>query len=640
MRVSAAAAALLLLASCSGGGGGSPAAGGPNPPSSGSGFTDPVAYSSSATASLPGAQEIGAVTRHQVVIGGNTLDYTATAGHLTAVDLASSAPEASFFYVAYTLDGADPATRPLTFLYNGGPGSASVWLHLGSWAPKRIVTHAPSTTLPTPLEFADNAESLLDVTDLVFVDAVGTGFSEAIAPNVNRTFWGVDADAAVFRDFVLRYVAANHRDASPKFIYGESYGTPRSAVLASLLESAGASLDGVVLQSSILDYNTNCGVFVPTSISCSSYLPSYAAVGAWLGLVTPPQPIAQLPAYMGEMRTVASAQYDPAVRRFLGSLTPPPAALVAQLGADTGLPGGQWNAHFNMDPTYFHDNLVPGSVIGFYDGRMVAQRGTALASEEDPSSTYYDSSFASTIVSYLANDLHYTTPSSYTMLGNQVNVWNFSHAGQPLPDTVPDLAAAMSLEPKLRVFSANGYYDIVTPFFQTEGDLARLGGNPNVTIRFYQGGHMTYLDDAGRVAEKADLAAFYHAAGARKSLAMIPTPAAPVPAQTPPSRAVMPPAVFETRLRDPSLPPSLRELPPTPPTQGKAFEAQVTQRLRGLFDAAHASEPGRLTKEEARAAGLGFIAAHFEEIDAARAGSVSFDDFERYLAERGAQRPR
>src|SRR6185437_5237604 len=210
MRVSAAAAALLLLASCSGGGGGSPAAGGTNPPSSGSGFTDPVAYSSSATASLPGAQEIGAVTRHQVVIGGNTLDYTATAGHLTAVDLASSAPEASFFYVAYTLDGADPATRPLTFLYNGGPGSASVWLHLGSWAPKRIVTHAPSTTLPTPLEFADNAESLLDV--------------------------------------------------APKFIYGGSYGTPRSVVLASLLESAGASLDGVVLQSSILDYNTNCGV--------------------------------------------------------------------------------------------------------------------------------------------------------------------------------------------------------------------------------------------------------------------------------------------------------------------------------------------------------------------------------------------
>ncbi len=216
--------------------------------------------------------------------------------------------------MAYTLDGADLNTRPVTFFYNGGPGSASVWLHLGSFGPKRLVTNAPSTTTPMPFAFVDNTESLLVVSDLVFVDAIGTGFSQAITPNNNRTFWGTDPDAAAFRDFVMRYLTANNRNGSPKFLFGESYGTPRSAILVSLLESAGVTMTGVVLQSSILNYNSNCSIFSVVSISCYAYLPSYAAVGAWLNLVTPPQPVAQLPAYMAQMRTVASTQYDPAAR--------------------------------------------------------------------------------------------------------------------------------------------------------------------------------------------------------------------------------------------------------------------------------------------------------------------------------------
>jgi carboxypeptidase C (cathepsin A) len=637
MRIAWAALAALALASCSGGGGGSGGTPTPPPPT-GSGFTDPAFYSSAAAASLASAQEIAAVTRHQVVVG-TTLDYTATAGHLTALALADGAPEASFFYVAYTLDGADPATRPVTFFYNGGPGSASVWLHLGSFAPRRLVTHAPSTTLAMPLELADNAETLLDRSDLVFVDAVGTGFSEAIAPNINRTFWSVDADAAVFRDFVRRYIAANHREPSPRFLFGESYGTPRSAILASLLESAGTPLAGVVLQSSILDYNVNCGVFDKPSISCAGYLPSYAAAGAWLGLVQPPEPPAQLPGYMDQVRTLASGRYDPAVRAFLGASAPPPADLPGALAAATGLPAGDWSAHFNMDPAFFHLNLVPGSMTGLYDARMVAPLGSALASEGDPSSSFYNASFATTIVSYLANELRYTTPSSYVIAGNQIRLWDFSHAGRPFPDTVPDLAAAMALDPKLRVFSANGYHDIVTPFFQTEGDLARLGPSPNVTVRFYQGGHMTYLDDTGRIAEKADLAAFYQAA-AKSEVVTVPTAPGAAPAETPPSSAAMPPAIFETTLRDPALPEPLRRLAPAPPSYGKAFEAQVSRRLRALFDAARGREPGRITKEEARAAGLGFIAAHFDAIDAAQRGSIAFEDFERYLAQRRDVRPR
>src|SRR5207237_437217 len=185
---------------------------------------------------------------------------TATAGHLVATEPRTGQAQASMFYVAYTAEGVDGATRPITFFYNGGPGSASAWLHLGSFGPKRLAANAPAIDTAQPFPLVDNEESLLDTTDLVFIDAVGAGLSEAIAPFTNRSFWGVDADAAVFRNFVLRYLAVNGRAGSPTFLFGESYGTTRSAVLANLLEMAGTTVDGVVLQSSVLNYGTNCGV--------------------------------------------------------------------------------------------------------------------------------------------------------------------------------------------------------------------------------------------------------------------------------------------------------------------------------------------------------------------------------------------
>jgi len=572
-----AAAAALLLAACGGGGGGSSPAPAPTTPTPSANTSDPAVYSSSGIASLDTPNELTAVTHHQVVVGGATLNYTATVGHMTALAQGTNMPEASFFYVSYTLDGADLNTRPVTFFYNGGPGSATVWLHLGSFGPKRLAVNAPSTTTPAPFALVDNAESLLDKSDLVFVDAVGTGFSEAISPNTNSTFWGVDVDAAVFRDFIMRYVAVNSRASSPKFLFGESYGTPRSAVLSNLLEVAGVHLNGVVLQSSILNYNTNCGIFDPAAISCFGFLPSYAAVGAWLNLVQPPESVAQLPAFTQQVRAFAIGTYDPAVAQWMSTHAVPD-NVVGTLVADTGM--AAWAGHFNMDPTYFHDNLVPGSVIGFYDGRMVAVRGTALASADDPSTTMYDRSFAQTIVSYLT-DLHYTNGSAYTVLSNAISGWNFRHNGQQLPDTVPDLAAALSRNPRLKVFSANGYHDLVTPFYVTENDIARFNNNPNIAVHIYQGGHMTYLDDTGRAQEKADLAAFYSAATAAKSAEVLPPVIAPVKPETPAYPAATPPAKFETKLRDPALPEALRGLVPTPPTRGKALEAQVQAILHG-----------------------------------------------------------
>jgi carboxypeptidase C (cathepsin A) len=462
---------------------------------------------------LPSAAEISAVTHHQLVINGAMLNYTATAGHLTAQGVTSTAPEASFFYVAYTLDGANAATRPVTFFYNGGPGSSTVWLHLGSYGPKRLVTGDPATTAATPFPLVDNAESLIDVSDLVFVDAVGTGLSEAIAPNVNQTFWSVDADAAVFRDFVIRYLAANNRGASPKFLFGESYGTTRSAVLANMLESAGVSINGVVLQSSILDYNSNCGVGLPL-VSCAGYLPSYGATGAWYGRDNPNPSAAALPAFVAQMRTLAAGQYDPSVIAFLTMAAATPAALLQQLVATTGMPLGGWQARFNMSPGFYQFNLIPGTLIGLYDARVSAPMGSPLAAEGDPSSTFINASFAAAITSYLNSQLLYSNPSSYVLLSNAIQSWDYRHDGQALPDTIPDLAAALAQNPALKVLSVNGYHDLVTPFFQTERDLARLGPMDNVQLRFYLGGHMTYLDDGSRALEKADLVQLYQGAAA------------------------------------------------------------------------------------------------------------------------------
>jgi carboxypeptidase C (cathepsin A) len=506
-------AAACMLASCGGGGGGGSSSTVATPPTPSSSFTDPVTYSSAPGASLAGAAEITATSKRQVTVNGTALAYTATAGHMSAVSLVNAQPEASFFYVAYTLDAADPATRPVTFFYNGGPGSASVWLHLGSYGPRRIATDTPGAAGPTPYPLVDNAETLLDTTDLVFVDAVGSGLSEAIAPNTNKTFWGVDADAAVFRDFIIRYLAVNNRNASPRFLFGESYGTTRSAVLANLLESAGVSLKGVVLLSSALDYNANCGI-VDDKLSCAANLPSYHAAAAWYHVANPDPGSAGLAASLDTARTVGDNEWDPAIRTFLASHAVQASAdpqLVAKLTGLTGIAAAQWPAHFNLHFGEFQTLLVPGRVTGLYDARVSAPFAPLLANQGDPSSSYINSSFAARIVEHL-RDLGYTTPSQYVMLSNAIDGWNFSHDGRALPDTVPDLAAAFAHNPRLKVFSTGGYHDLVTPFHVTERDASRLGGGASLVHHFYVGGHMTYLDDGARRQQKADLVQFMRSA--------------------------------------------------------------------------------------------------------------------------------
>lgn len=502
----AAVVAALWLAGCGGGGGGGGSTSAPTPPVNVAVFTNSTLYSTAPDASLAVAPEITSVTRQQITIDGAALSYTATVGHLNALTLGTGAARASFFYVAYTLDGAAPATRPVTFFYNGGPGSATVWLHLGSFGPKRLATGMPATNAASPYALIDNAESLLDVTDLVFVDAIGSGYSEAIAPSLNRNFWSVDSDAVVFRDFVMRYVNVNNRSSSPKFLYGESYGGLRSGVLAEELETAGTSLRGVVLQSPVMNYNSNCDM---RTAPCTGFIPSYGATATWFSMTVPIRPPAETLAFMAEMRPFAANEYEPAVLNAVLGI-PVPSTLLDRLQATTGLRRSWWELSLSRGPTFYRANLNPGTMYGRYDTRVTLPgNGTS-----DPSSTVISPSFEVRIIEYLRNDLRYTNPSTYVTLSNAIQTWNFAHDGLALPDTIPDLAAAITLNPRLKVLAVNGYHDVATPFFTTERDLARLGNNANVQVRNYMGGHMTYLDDNSRRQMKSDLAAWYRSANA------------------------------------------------------------------------------------------------------------------------------
>ncbi len=504
-----AAALLASIAACGGGGGGggSPGGGGSAGTSQ---FLDPNQYSGTASASLSSPNETTASAHRSLTLGGTAIVYTATAGHLSALD-STQAPEASIFYVAYTADGAAPATRPVTFFFNGGPGSATAYLHLGSFAPKRLVTGVPATTQTVPFPYVDNADSLIDTSDLVFVDAVGTGLSEAIAPNTNQKYWGVDADAAVLRDFVQRWLAVNGRTGSPLFLYGESYGTTRVPVLTRLLETAGRRVNGVVELSSIVDYNSNCSVVGGTpSVNCAGFLPSYAAVGEYFHLATAAS--SDLDADLATVRSYADTTYAPDAATWLASGTLPPPDHIATLVAFTGLPAPIWDRQFDMDYDTFRHNLIPNTTLGVYDGRMFATVGSALDADDDPSNTFVAPGFVAGIKALLP-DLGYTNPSTYVLSNNDtINDWVFTHDGRALPDVVPDLSAALLLDPSLKVLFLGGEDDLITPFHQTELDVARLGTGAPVTLHFHQGGHMTYLDDGARPLMKAELAAFYASA--------------------------------------------------------------------------------------------------------------------------------
>ncbi|MHB8303263.1 MAG: S10 family peptidase [Acidobacteriaceae bacterium] len=476
----------------------------------------------------PVPEEKSSVTQHTIAVNGQTLHYTATAGTLTIRD-ADNKPNGSMFYVAYTLDSPSPKTRPVTFLYNGGPGSSTMWLHMGSFAPMRIETASPQATPPAPYHLVPNQYTLLDQSDLVFVDAMGTGFSKPVGKATLKDFLGVDQDVLAFNHFIARYITVNQRWNSPKFLIGESYGTTRSAALAYSLQESGISLNGVVLVSSILNYNEHAPGLDNDYID---NLPSYAAI-AWYHDKLANKP-ADLKPFLEEVRTYARGPYAEALSQGQNLSAAEEDQVAQKVSQMTGLSVKYLeDANLRVSASDFRKELMRDDrrTLGRYDARFegIDMNSIGEVPTYDPSDTGITGAFVAAFQNYLASDLKFTTDDIYKPTAYGPNFkWDWKHVppGGPggfgperWPDVALDLGAAMRENPHLKLFSANGYFDLATPFFETEFDISHMQLDPsirqNIRFGYYPSGHMIYLNVDALKLLKADLVQFYSGALSR-----------------------------------------------------------------------------------------------------------------------------
>ncbi|WP_174278693.1 S10 family peptidase, partial [Sphingomonas bacterium] len=473
-------------------------------------------------ANAPVAEQ--AVThKASVSVNGATLPYTATAGTLTIRDTEGK-PTASMFYTAYTLDGVKPGTkRPVTFLYNGGPGSPTFWLHMGSFAPVRLKTGNPEVIRPAPYAFGPNPDTLLDKTDLVFLDAIGAGYSRPLGDTKPGAFYGVDEDADAFAKAILRYATKYGRWNSPKFLFGESYGTTRSGALAYQLQERGMALNGVVLLSSIMNYGSRQPGLDEVYLD---YLPSFAAT-AWYHHKVP-NPPADVATIVDQARAFAVGPYMSALAK--GQLIPDAEAdaIATRMSQLIGVsPSFIRQSNLRIDLPRFQKELLRDQrrTIGRFDARYTGVDVDAAGErpETDASDIAISGAFIGTFMDYVTHTLGYKTDMPYRLSARDAAGWdwNWKHrapgqgygAQQNNPNTAIDLGAAMRANPYLHVLSLNGWFDMATPFFGTENDLGHMmlerGQQANLAFRYYPAGHMAYLNPDALHAMKRDLAAWY-----------------------------------------------------------------------------------------------------------------------------------
>lgn len=464
------------------------------------------------------------VTRHTGRFGGETVAYTATAGETYLRD-DKGEPSASIFSFAYLKDGVkDPATRPVTFLWNGGPGSSSIWLHMGSMGPRRVAV--PSDAQPAgspPYTVEDNEGALLDATDLVFVDPVGTGFSHALGKHQDKEFWGLNADADSVADFIRAWLTANKRWASPKYLAGESFGTTRAAAVAGRLEGGnrGISLNGLVLISEALDYEGSTPE-PDNLISYVTYLPTEAATAWYHGKVKDaPKDLA---AFLDEVRAFAVDEYAPAL--FKGNRLDPEtrARIGKRLAHYLGLSEDYVErADLRVLADRFRKELLKaeGESVGRLDSRYVGHDLDATAAEPDGDAASYgiDGAYVASFNDYLERELGVAMDRPYTVSGRVGRDWKWRPVPEGRPwepsyvDVTRDLSRALRRNPSLRVMVAAGYFDFATPFFDAETTFARHGIHADrVTFHHYQAGHMMYLHRPSLDALQSDIRSFLRGA--------------------------------------------------------------------------------------------------------------------------------
>lgn len=458
-------------------------------------------------------------THGSIEIDGKTIRYTATTGTIILRDK-DNQPIGSMFYVAYTKDGVRHLShRPVTFLYNGGPGASTNWLTMSGLGPYRVALKNGKANAPAPYDVVPSHESILNDSDLVFIDAMGTGFSHMVGKGKGKMFWGVDEDVKTFGQFIQRYLTRNDRWNSPLYLYGESYGTTRSAALSYYLQQQGVAVNGVILQSSVLNYFD----FSPGSGNVYiNYLPTFAAL-AWYHDKVPNKP-ASLEAFVEQARQFADGPYAEALRE--GNRLPKARlqALAQQMHALTGLPVDYLErAHLRVTDSEFRKELMlsEDEHIGRYDGRYVADDASAIASRPsfDSSNQQISPALNQGYLWYVHHVLKWTTNHEYASFNlDAYKHWDWKHrspAGrvEHQPDVAQDLAAAMRRNPYLRVLSEAGYYDLATPFHGTEYDLSQLNLSSklqkHITFAYFKSGHPIYVNPNSLKAMHATLNAFY-----------------------------------------------------------------------------------------------------------------------------------
>lgn len=453
------------------------------------------------------------ITHHQITVNGKMLKYTATAGRLPITN-AEGEVEAYMFFTAYTVDNGGPK-RPLMFSFNGGPGSASVWLHMGAIGPKRVKM-LPDGFMPAPpFQLVDNDNTWLDQVDLVFIDPVGTGYSRATKKEYGKKFWGVKGDIESVGEFIRLYLTKYERWDSPLFLVGESYGTTRAAGLSGYLVEHGIAFNGIVLVSSVLNFETL--EFTPgNDLPYILFLPSYTSA-AWYHKKLAPDLQGDLQKALRESEQFASGPYTDALAKG-DRMTPQERQnIVDELSRLTGL-DKQYidNANLRVTEGEFTKQLLRNEkkIIGRLDSRFEGYdlNGVGEEPEFDPTIAAVRPPYTAMFNQYVRTELNYKSDLEYYILGGGIREWDWGSAGRGFPDTAEALRQAFAKNNYMKLFVANGYFDLATPFYATQYTLAHLGLPPqvagNITTGYYDAGHMMYIRNESLSHLKQDVSKF------------------------------------------------------------------------------------------------------------------------------------